>query len=104
MKMTHRLVYLLLVIGLTASQALSQNANSGEIRGTVVDPTGAVIDGVNVTVVNVHTAVKTTLITNSNGIYDAPSVPTGQYTITFSKAGFRDLVRQGIRLEFGPSR
>ena len=29
-------------------------------------------------------------VTNSAGIYDVPSVPTGEYTIKFSKAGFKE--------------
>jgi hypothetical protein len=86
---------------LTAGVAVSQNSNSGEIKGTVTDSAGAVIDGVTVTIVNVQTGVKTTFTTNSDGLYDAPSVPTGEYKIMFSKAGFRDLVRQGIILQLG---
>jgi hypothetical protein len=45
--------------------------------------------------------VTTSTRTNGSGIYDAPSVPTGEYTITFSKAGFRDFVRKGLVVEVG---
>ncbi len=93
-----RFAVLTLVI-LIASFAFGQNANTGEIKGTVTDPSGAAIAEVKVTITNVQTGVNTAITTNSAGIYDAPSVPTGEYKITFSKGGFRDFVRQGINLQ-----
>jgi hypothetical protein len=80
---------------------MGQNANSGEIKGTVTDSTNAVIPGANVTVLNVLTGVTINTTTNQDGIYDLPSVEPGQYTITFSKAGFRDGVHSGITLPVG---
>jgi outer membrane receptor protein involved in Fe transport len=101
MKIIQRLAYSAILLILTAGVGMSQNANSGEIKGTVTDSSGAVVEGVTITFTNVQTGVKTSLTTNSDGIYDAPSVPTGEYRITFSKSGFRELVRQGIILQFG---
>ncbi|HTW58994.1 MAG TPA: TonB-dependent receptor [Terriglobales bacterium] len=89
----------LLALSLTATVALGQNANTGEIKGTVSDATGAVVAGATVTITDVLTGVSTVTTTNDAGIYDAPSIPTGQYKITFSKTGFRSLVRNGITLE-----
>jgi hypothetical protein len=89
----------LLVAVLTAVMALGQNQNTGEIKGTVQDSTGAVVAGVKVTITNVGTGVRIVSVTNSDGIYDVPSVPTGEYTITFSKAGFKDFIRKGLTLE-----
>ena len=87
------------LVGLTAALAFGQNANTGEIRGTVQDSTGAVVGGVKVTITNVETGVNIVSATNSDGIYEVPSVPTGLYTITFSKKGFKDFVRKGLTLE-----
>jgi outer membrane receptor protein involved in Fe transport len=87
------------VVTLTVPLARSQNANSGEIKGTVTDPTGAVVAGARVTLTNVQTGVDIVTTTNSSGIYDLPSVPPGQYTISFSKTGFRNFERKGIDLE-----
>jgi Carboxypeptidase regulatory-like domain/TonB-dependent Receptor Plug Domain len=92
-------IRVLLAAGLMASLAFAQNANTGEIRGMVQDSTGAAIEGVKVTITNVDTGVSIPSTTTSAGIYDAPSVPTGSYTVTFSKAGFKDLVRKGITLQ-----
>jgi hypothetical protein len=79
--------------------ALSQNTNSGEIRGTVTDKSGAVIPGVTVTLINVDTGVTKEFVTNGAGIYDTVSTPPGNYKISFSKEGFNKLVRGPIALE-----
>ncbi len=91
--------FALLMIVLATGFAFGQNANTGEIKGTVMDSTGAVMDGVNVTITNTETGVSIVRTTNSAGIYDAPSVPIGEYKMTFSKSGFRDFVRQGVTLQ-----
>ena len=57
------------------------------------------MDGVKVTITNTETGVSIVRTTNSAGIYDAPSVPIGEYKMTFSKSGFRDFVRQGVTLQ-----
>ena len=90
---------LLALVTLIGGFAFGQNANTGEIKGTVVDSTGAVVGGVNVTITNADTGVSTVTTTNSSGIYEVPSIPTGPYAITFSKAGFKDLVRKGVTLQ-----
>ncbi len=85
----------------TAGSGLAQNTNSGDIRGTVTDASGAVVPGVAVTLLNTDTGVTKDLVTNSAGLYDAVSILPGHYTITFAKEGFGKLVRSGINLEVG---
>ena len=94
------LLAVVLALGMAAS-ALAQNANSGDIRGTVTDATGAVVPGVTVTLLNVDTGVMKELVTNSVGLYDAVSILLGQYKITFTKNGFGTVVREGIVLTVG---
>jgi hypothetical protein len=84
-----------------ASLGLAQNAGSGDIRGTVSDPSGAVIPGARVTLVETNTGVAKQLTTNDAGIYDAVSVLTGTYRLTFSKQGFGDFVRDGVAVDVG---
>ncbi len=78
--------------------AYGQNSNSGEIKGTVTDSSSAVVPGATVVILNTETGVTIKTKSNGVGIYDVPSVPTGEYTITISKPGFRDDVRSGIVL------
>jgi Carboxypeptidase regulatory-like domain/TonB-dependent Receptor Plug Domain len=86
-------------VAMAIPSVYAQNSNTGEIKGTVSDSSGAVLGDVAVTITNVQTGVKTLATTNSAGIYDVPSLIIGQYTITFSKAGFRNFVRQGLTLQ-----
>ena len=84
-----------------AGISLAQNTNSGEIRGTVTDPTGAAIPGAKVTVFNVETGVSLDYYTNAAGLYDTVSILPGRYRVTVSKEGFTTLVRDGITVEVG---
>src|ERR1700704_440637 len=56
---------------------------SGKIVGLVTDSSAAVIPSVAVTVVNEGTAAQRRLITDANGIYVAPELPVGYYTVRF---------------------
>lgn len=87
----------LIVIGSTTSVS-AQNRNAGEIRGTVLDSTGAAIPAVTVTITNTLTGVSVQYTTGGNGVYTAPSVEPGSYSISFSKEGFKKLVRSGIEI------
>jgi outer membrane receptor protein involved in Fe transport len=92
-------IFLLAVAILCAPLARAQNSNTGEIKGSVTDSTGALIPGAVVSIKNVQTGVVTPTTTNQSGVYDVPFLAPGDYTITFSKEGFRHLVREGIVLQ-----
>lgn len=80
---------------------LAQSTNSGDIRGTVTDTSGALVPGVTVTVTNVDTGVTHVFTTNDAGLYDTNSIVTGSYSVTFSKDGFSKLVRGPVSVEVG---
>lgn len=80
------------------SSAWGQNTNSGDIRGTVTDASGAVIPGATVSVEDVDKHVTTTYVTNSSGLYDTDSIVPDHYTITFTKGGFTTFVRGPVTL------
>jgi len=84
-----------------AGSAFAQSTNAGDIRGTVTDPTGALIPDVTVTVLNVETGVTKDYVTNHDGLYDTSSIVTGRYQITFTKTGFNRLVRGPITIQVG---
>lgn len=81
--------------------AYAQNTNSGDIRGTVTDSSGAVIPGVTVTVQDVDKGVTRTFTTDGAGLYDTGSIVPDHYTLTFTKDGFQTLVRGPITLTVG---
>ena len=97
-----RLCGLLLSVSIfSAGPAIAQNTNSGEIRGTVTDASGAVVPGVGVTILNTQTGITKDLVTNNDGLYDAVSILPGPYKITFAKNGFDTLIRNGVDLQVG---
>src|SRR5262245_3909206 len=87
---------LLLTLILTTS-AWSQ-VSRGTILGTVKDPSGGVIPGVSVTIVNEGTNLSRSLITDETGSFNAELLPVGKYRVEAELAGFRKEVRTGIEL------
>ena len=81
--------------------AHSQATNSGDIRGTVTDPSGAVIPDVTVTVLNVETGVSKDYTSNKSGVFDTNSIVAGRYQVTFTKPGFETFTRGPITVEVG---
>jgi len=71
-------------------------SDRGSITGTVTDPTGAVVPGVQVTATNTDTKVQTNATTNDVGLYTILNLPIGGYTVAFSKQGFKTYDRSGI--------
>ena len=77
----------------------AQNSNSGEIRGTITDSSGARVPDATVTITNLSTGVAIQAVSGTTGVYNAPSVePGNNYEIAVTKAGFKRFVRTGIIL------
>ena len=51
----------------------------GAIRGTVEDPSGAVVSGATVTATNVGTSIPSSTTTSSAGNYNIPQLTPGAY-------------------------
>jgi hypothetical protein len=74
---------------------------TAEFTGTVTDATGAVVGGARVTVTNLSTNLQRVITTNSAGVYDAPALPPGTYSVRVELAGFRSEVRNNIEVQVG---
>ena len=79
----------LAIISCLAPPEASAQAVSGTILGTVRDSSGAVVPGATVTVHNTRTGFSRTLVTDTHGEYNAPSIPTGAYSVTAELTGFK---------------
>jgi hypothetical protein len=91
----------LVVLGLIAvlvCPALGQGTG-GRILGRVTDPTGAVLPGVKVTLVNEGTGVNKDSQTNADGDYSFPQVAVGTYRVEFDLTGFKKNVRRGVSVD-----
>ena len=72
---------------------------TGSIDGRVTDPSGAILPGVEVTVTNESTGQTRVVVTNETGLYNAPLLTSGTYSVQASLPGFRTEVRRGIVVE-----
>jgi HAMP domain-containing protein len=79
---------ILTLMPLSATNAFAQSGSAGTITGTVTDPTGAVVPGAMITIVDAGTKVKRTTVSNKSGQYVIPDVPPGTYDVTANKTGF----------------
>jgi hypothetical protein len=66
---------------------LGQSANTS-LRGTVTDPSGALLPGATVSLVNKANGATALATANSAGLYIFPQIPPATYAITVSAAGF----------------
>ncbi|HEX3445028.1 MAG TPA: carboxypeptidase regulatory-like domain-containing protein, partial [Chthoniobacterales bacterium] len=101
MKRSFRILLVLTLGFWSASVGFTQNSNSGDLRGTVTDSSGAVMPEVSVIVTNNETGVVNKYLTNRDGLYDTNSILPGSYTIEFSKAGFASFKRSPVVLQVG---
>lgn len=74
-------------------------ANRATITGTVMDTTGAMIPGVEVTATNTGTNLPTKTVSNQDGIYVIPNLFPGPYSVEFKREGFEIQRHPSITLE-----
>ena len=79
----------LLVAGLMIAPSLmAQSLVSGDLTGTITDPTGAVVAGATVTAKNNATGQTLNTTSNASGAYRFSLLPPGNYTVTANAQGF----------------
>src|SRR5467141_2645878 len=77
-------ILLLISTGLWAQSTVS----SGNIVGTVTDPSGAILSGTRVTITNTATGQTIELSSNSAGAYNSGPLTPGQYKVQVAARGF----------------
>lgn len=85
---------LLLAIAVDTTHA--QTIVSGDVQGTVTDPSGAIVPNVTVTAHNENTGQTATAKSNSSGFYRFTLLQPGTYTLTVNQSGFQPLTRQVV--------
>jgi hypothetical protein len=92
---------LFLILCLLATATGWAQLDSASLLGTVTDPSGAVVAGAKVTIVNEGTATVTVLRTNASGGYNAPALPIGFYTVITEASGFKTTRQPHVQLQTG---
>ena len=87
MRLRWALCALIAVVMCTA--VFAQSITSGDIAGTITDPSSAPVPNASVVTENVATGLRQSGITSSAGTFRIPLLPPGDYKVTIAAAGFQ---------------
>jgi hypothetical protein len=85
-------------LGLMTGTAVWGQATSGVIRGSVIDPQGAVVPNARVILINAGTGTRQEASTDVGGTFVFPSVPPASYTLTVEAQGFKKMEKKDLTL------
>lgn len=92
----HLLVCAALILLFGVSMIANAQTVSGTLRGVVTDSNGAVVPGATVTVRNKETGVERTVISNDEGLYNAPFLAIGQYVVEATRTDFNKVTQDNV--------
>jgi Carboxypeptidase regulatory-like domain/TonB dependent receptor len=84
---------------MAASLGAAAQQISGSIRGTVLDPSGAVVPAAAITAKQVETRLTRTAVADRQGSYVLVELPIGHYQLEVQARGFQTYLQQGISLD-----
>ncbi len=79
--------------------SVSRAAATGSMSGTIADPSGSVIPGASLALVNLDLTTEYKATTNEQGIYSFPTLPVGRYELTVTATGFKTVKRTGLVID-----
>src|SRR5437899_399819 len=85
-----RLIQVLCLSLILAVTPLLAQSGLGSITGVVLDPSGGIVSGASVRLTENATQVSRTTATNEAGLFTFPAVVVGTYSVTVSRAGFKN--------------
>jgi Carboxypeptidase regulatory-like domain/TonB-dependent Receptor Plug Domain len=91
----------MLALAVVVALAGAASAQTGSITGTILDANGGVVPSANVTAANPTNGVSRTAVSNDQGVFVFAQLPTGTYTVTVEKAGFKRLQKADVALSAG---
>ena len=77
---------------------------TAQLSGTVADPSGALLPGVEVTATNTDRNTARTTVSNETGSFVLANLPLGPYTLEATLPGFSVFSQSGIVLQVGDNR
>jgi len=83
------LIISLFVLILAAAGPAWSQAETGQINGTVTDPSGAVVPNATVTITNLATGAVRIVNTNAQGFFSAPNLLPASYSVVLNVSGFK---------------
>lgn len=91
----------LFILAGTIVAAAQAGGSSSEIKGRIVDPNGAVVNGATVTVTDTSKGLSRTATTDAQGEYRFLSLPPGTYQLRVEGTGFSTQVKNGVQVTVG---
>ncbi len=102
MKSIHVLLFLFVSLLLATSVTYAQGVGtSGDIKGTITDPSGGVLPKVTVVAAETEKGFRRTTASDDNGQYRVTGLPPATYAISAELAGFQREVRKGVSVTVG---
>jgi outer membrane receptor protein involved in Fe transport len=89
----------LFLMALLTSLNVSGQQITGSIRGSVSDPSAAIVQGATVTAKRTETGLIRTSVTDRQGEYVLVELPIGHYQLEVRAPGFQKYLQQGISLD-----
>jgi hypothetical protein len=77
-----------LLLSVVCSPSLRAQVVGATLSGTITDSSGGLVANAVLTILNDETGVVRTVSTNEAGVYSAPNLQPGNYTVTTAAAGF----------------
>jgi len=93
------LITSIFMFSLTALSAVAQSTGSATLRGTVKDPTGAIVRGATVTLTNERTKDERSAKSSEDGTYTFAAVAPGSYTLKVEASGFKTSSQANVIIE-----
>jgi outer membrane receptor protein involved in Fe transport len=92
---------MLLIVSASLNVAAQQI--TGSIRGTVSDPSGAIVQAARITAKQVETGLTRVVVTDHQGEYLLVELPIGHYQLEVQAQGFQTYLQEGISLDVNES-
>ena len=96
-KFTNGLLGFVVLLLVSVSACCAQS--TATLSGVVTDPSGAVVPGAQITVHSLETGLDRLIVTDSAGLYIAPSLVPGDYQVQAKAAGFSQFTVKKVTLE-----
>jgi hypothetical protein len=88
-----------MLLMISASRNVVAQQITGSIRGTVLDPSGAIVQAARITAKQVETGLTRVVVADHQGDYVVVELPIGHYQLEVQAQGFQTYLQQGISLD-----
>lgn len=91
----------LFLLGATGTAQAQGVGASGDIRGTVTDPSGAVLPGATISITDVDRGIRRTVTADARGEYRMTGLLPTTYEVSVELQGFETQIRKGVVVTVG---